>query len=110
MSVSVERLTKRFVSGGPPAIESVAFDAPAGAITSVIGPSGAGKSTVLRIVAGLEFPDVGSVTVQGADVSRVPARERGVGLVFQNYALFRNMTVRENVGFGLDVRRRPKGE
>jgi sulfate transport system ATP-binding protein len=110
MSVSVERLTKRFVSGGPPAIESIAFDAPAGAITSLIGPSGAGKSTVLRIVAGLEFPDTGNVTIQGVDVSRVPARERGVGLVFQNYALFRNMNVRENVGFGLDVRRRPKNE
>ena len=110
MSVSVENLTKRFSPGGLPAVSEIAFDAPSGAITSLIGPSGAGKSTVLRIVAGLELPDEGIVRIAGEDCSRVPVQKRGVGLVFQNYALFQNMTVRDNVGFGLEVRGRPKKE
>ncbi len=110
MSVAVEKLTKRFAPGGLPAVSDIAFEAPAGAITSLIGPSGAGKSTVLRIVAGLEQPDEGVVRIAGEDYTRVPVQKRGVGLVFQNYALFQNMTVRDNVGFGLEVRGRPKGE
>jgi sulfate/thiosulfate transport system ATP-binding protein len=110
VSVTVEKLTKRFSAGGSPAIADIAFEAPSGAITSLIGPSGAGKSTVLRIVAGLESPDEGVVRIAGQDCSKVPVQERGVGLVFQNYALFQHMTVRDNVGFGLSVRGRPKKE
>lgn len=110
MTVRVEGLTKRFASGGRPAVANVSFEALAGGITSVIGPSGAGKSTVLRVVAGLEQPDAGTVFIGGADATKHPARERGIGLVFQNYALFNNMSVRENVGFGLEVRKRSKSE
>ena len=97
MSVVVDSVTKRFEQGGSPAAHDVSFIAPTGAITSLIGPSGAGKSTILRIVAGLEFPERGSIRIDGTDCTKRPAAERGVGLVFQSYALFRNMTVRENV-------------
>lgn len=110
MSVVVQNLTKQYANATSAAVSGVTFEAPTGAITSLIGPSGAGKSTVLRVIAGLEYPDQGAVRVDDVDLLAVPVRERGVGLVFQNYALFRNMTVRENVAFGLDVRKRPKGE
>src|SRR6266481_281653 len=110
MSIVLEAVTKRFTSGGTPAVSDVSFEAPRGAITAVLGPSGAGKSTVLRIVAGLEAPDSGRVLIDGEDCARVPVRKRGVGLVFQHYALFRHMTVRENVAFGLSVRRVPRKE
>lgn len=107
MSVRVQGLTKRYARGDRPAVSAVSFEAAAGAVTSVIGPSGAGKSTVLRVIAGLESADEGSVLIDGVDAARVSARERGVGLVFQSYALFNNMTVRENIAFGLDVRKAP---
>jgi sulfate transport system ATP-binding protein len=110
VSVTVQGLTKRFVAGGSPAIGDVSFDAPTGGITALIGPSGAGKSTVLRIVAGLEQADEGSVRIGGADCTRTRPQDRGVGLVFQSYALFQNMSVRDNVGFGLSVRGRNKAE
>ncbi len=110
MSVVVSRLTKRFGPGGAPAVEQVTFEAPAGAITTLLGPSGAGKSTVLRFIAGLEFGDEGEVLIDGAESTDVPVRQRGVGFVFQNYALFRHMTVAENVAFGLSVRKAPKDE
>src|SRR5438105_15713279 len=104
MSSVLQAVTKRFTSAGTPAVAGVSFEAPRGAITAVLGPSGAGKSTVLRIVAGLEDPDTGRVLIDGEDCASVPVQKRGVGLVFQHYALFRHMTVRENVAFGLSVR------
>jgi sulfate transport system ATP-binding protein len=104
VSVSVAQLTKRFDSGQAPAVENVSFDAPSGKITALLGPSGSGKSTLLRLIAGLEEPDAGAVTIAGANVTRVPARERGVGFVFQGYALFRHMNVRDNIAFGLSIR------
>ncbi|HZO13115.1 MAG TPA: sulfate/molybdate ABC transporter ATP-binding protein [Polyangiaceae bacterium] len=110
LSVRVEGLTKRFTAGGTPAVADVAFAAPAGAITTLLGPSGAGKSTVLRIVAGLELPDAGRVEVDGEDITGRTVQERAVGFVFQNYALFEHMTVRDNIAFGLDVRKRPRSE
>ena len=110
MSVRVEGLTKRFTTGGTPAVADVAFAAPAGAITTLLGPSGAGKSTVLRIVAGLELPDAGRIEVDGEDITGRTVQKRGVGFVFQNYALFEHMTVRDNIAFGLDVRKRPRSE
>jgi sulfate transport system ATP-binding protein len=110
VSVEVQSLTRRFVSGGPPAVSDVSFSAPSGAITSLLGPSGAGKSTVLRTIAGLEHPDSGRVLIDGRDCASVRIQERGVGLVFQSYALFDHLTVRENIAFGLDVRGRPKNE
>ena len=108
MSVRVDGLTKRFASGSAPAVHGVCFEAPKGAITALLGPSGAGKSTVLRLVAGLEIPDAGRILIDGEDCSRSPPQRRGVGFVFQSYALFEHLSVRENVGFGLSVRRLPK--
>ena len=110
MSVTVDNLTKRFIAGGPPAVDGVSFAAPTGAITSLLGPSGSGKTTVLRSIAGLEEPDSGRVRLGAEDCTHVPARHRGVGFVFQGYALFENMTVRANIAFGLRVRRTPRPE
>ncbi len=110
MSVEVQALTRRFTKGGPPAVCDVSFTCPGGGITALLGPSGAGKSTVLRTIAGLEQPDGGRVLIDGTDCAGVRIQDRGVGLVFQSYALFDHLTVRENVAFGLDVRRRPKDE
>lgn len=110
MSVRIEELTKRYTANGAPAVSKVTFDAPMGAITSLIGPSGAGKSTVLRMVAGLEVPDEGRIVIDGEDVVGLPVQKREVGFVFQTYALFHHMSIRENVAFGLDVRGRSRGE
>lgn len=110
MSIEVRNLARRFTDDGPPAVADVSFTAPTGAITAVLGPSGAGKSTVLRIIAGLEEPDAGRVLLSGEDVTETPVQKRGVGFVFQGYALFGHLTVRENVEFGLRVRRVPRRE
>ncbi|NTX16826.1 sulfate/molybdate ABC transporter ATP-binding protein [Myxococcus sp. CA056] len=110
MSIIVKQLTRRFSPGGSPAVSDVSFQAPAGAITSLLGPSGAGKSTLLRLICGLEVPDVGRVLIDGLDCTALPVQKRNVGVVFQSYALFRHMTVRENIAFGLNVRRLPRDE
>jgi len=110
VSVEVQSLTRRFTKGGPPAVSDVSFTCPGGGITALLGPSGAGKSTVLRTIAGLEQPDGGRVLIDGADCASVRIQDRGVGFVFQSYALFDHLTVRENVAFGLKVRSRPHGE
>jgi sulfate/thiosulfate transport system ATP-binding protein len=110
MSLTVKNLTKRFTATGTPAVAGVSFVAPAGGITTLLGPSGSGKSTVLRMVAGLEQPDAGQVLFGDADVTRLPAQKRGLGFVFQSYALFKHMTVESNVAFGLGVRRVPREE
>src|SRR3546814_20318429 len=73
---------------------------------ALLGPSGSGKTTLLRLIAGLDFPDSGQIMFDGENVSDRPARDRQVGFVFQHYALFRHMTVAENIGFGLTVKRR----
>jgi sulfate transport system ATP-binding protein len=110
MSVAVEQLTKQFTAGGSPAVSEVSFQAPAGAITTLLGPSGAGKSTILRIIAGLEAPDAGRVLIDGVDCTQLSVQKRSIGVVFQSYALFRHMTVRENIAFGLNVRKLPRPE
>src|SRR6187399_1582577 len=111
MSVKVRQVTKRFGTRGEVVgVNDVNFVAPEHAITSLLGPSGSGKSTLLRIVAGLEIPDSGSVEITGQDVTQIPVRRREVGFVFQNYALFRHMTVFDNVAFGLSVRKAAKSE
>jgi sulfate transport system ATP-binding protein len=110
MSVVIKQLTKRFTAGGSPAVADVSFEAPAGAITTLLGPSGAGKSTILRLIAGLETPDAGTVHIDGVDCTNLPVQKRGIGVVFQSYALFKHMTVRENIAFGLSVRRQAKAE
>jgi sulfate transport system ATP-binding protein len=105
-TVIVENLVKSF--GAFRAVDDVSFDAQDGKITALLGPSGSGKSTVLRTIAGLERPDTGRITLVGVDQTDATVQERRVGFVFQHYALFRHMTVRQNIGFGLSVRREPK--
>jgi sulfate transport system ATP-binding protein len=107
VSLVVRNLTKRFTARGTPAVSDVSFDAPDGGITTLLGPSGSGKSTVLRIVAGLEQPDSGSVLFGEQDFTFVPAQRRGIGFVFQSYALFKHLTVRKNIAFGMRVRKAP---
>jgi len=102
--VTVEGLTKRFTARGTPAVSDVSFKAPSGGITTLLGPSGSGKSTVLRIIAGLETPDSGRVLFGDKDYTGVAVQARGVGFVFQSYALFKHMTVRKNIAFGLGIR------
>lgn len=92
------------------ALDDVSIEVPRGSLTALLGPSGSGKSTLLRVIAGLEEPDAGRVLIEGRDVSRVPPQRRGIGFVFQHYAAFKHMTVRENVAFGLRVRKRPRHE
>jgi sulfate transport system ATP-binding protein len=105
MSLAVRNLTKRFTISGTPAVSDVTFVAPTGGITTLLGPSGSGKSTVLRVIAGLEQPDDGQILFDGGDFSRIPVQSRGVGFVFQSYALFKHMTVAQNIAFGLHLRK-----
>jgi sulfate transport system ATP-binding protein len=107
--ISVRNLVKRFGADSV-AVNDVSFEAPEGKITALLGPSGSGKSTVLRIIAGLEEADGGSVWLDGKDASRLPPQARNVGFVFQSYALFKHMTVADNVAYGLRVRRRPRAD
>jgi len=102
VGIRVQSVTRRF--GAFTAVDDVSFDVAGGELVALLGPSGGGKSTLLRIVAGLETADAGSVWLDGERVDHVPARERGVGFVFQHYALFRHMSVEENIGYGLKVR------
>src|SRR5438477_12058360 len=107
MSIDVVDVSKSF--GGFHALDGVSASVERGKLTALLGPSGGGKSTLLRIVAGLEEPDRGRVYIDGQDMTRVPSRRRGVGFVFQHYAAFPHMTVRENVAFGLRVARVERG-
>ncbi len=104
MSLVVDSVTKRFDRF--PALNGISFTAPQGAFVALLGPSGSGKTTLLRILGGLEFPDSGTVRVADINWLEVPARSRRAGFVFQNYALFRHMTVAKNIAFGLNVRPR----
>ncbi len=106
--IEARNIVKRF--GDFTALDGVSVDVPAGSLTALLGPSGSGKSTLLRVIAGLERPDSGEVRLEGNDVTRVAPQARGVGFVFQHYAAFKHMTVRDNVAFGLKVRRRPRAE
>ena len=106
--IQARSVSKQF--GSFVALDDVSVEVPAGSLTALLGPSGSGKSTLLRIIAGLEQPDAGRVLIEGHDVTSRPPQERGVGFVFQHYAAFKHMTVWKNVAFGLEIRRRPKGE
>src|SRR5579872_2752904 len=108
MSITVKHLSKRF--GNFVALDDVSVEVPTGSLLALLGPSGSGKTTLLRIVAGLETPDSGIILHHDEDVTERSPKERNVGFVFQHYALFRHMTVFENVAFGMRVRRRPKAE
>src|ERR1700720_3496004 len=104
MSIQAVNITKKF--GNFTALGNVDLEIPSGELVALLGPSGSGKTTLLRIIAGLEFADTGAVRFDGNDISDQTARERRVGFVFQHYALFRHMTVFENIAFGLKVRPR----
>jgi sulfate transport system ATP-binding protein len=108
MSIAVDHVSKRF--GEFVALDDVSIDVPDGSLTALLGPSGSGKSTLLRVIAGLEQPDSGTVEISGQEATGLPAQTRGVGFVFQHYAAFKHMKVRDNVGFGLKIRKRPKEE
>jgi sulfate/thiosulfate transport system ATP-binding protein len=106
--IQVSGVTKRF--GDFDALRDVSLEVADGSLTALLGPSGSGKSTLLRVIAGLEAPDTGTVRIAGRDATAVPPQKRGIGFVFQHYAAFKHMTVRDNVAFGLTVRRRPKAD
>ncbi len=108
MGISVRGVSKRF--GEFVALDDVSLEIPSGDLTALLGPSGGGKSTLLRIIAGLEKPDTGSVEIAGSDATSLPPQRRNVGFVFQHYAAFKHMTVFKNVAFGLEIRKRPKAE
>jgi sulfate transport system ATP-binding protein len=108
VAIRVERLHKNF--GAFVAVQDVSFEVPDGELVALLGPSGGGKSTILRMIAGLEQPDAGDVSLDGLVVNELSPRERRVGFVFQHYALFRHMTVAENIAYGLKVRGATRGE
>jgi len=108
MSILVENVTKSF--GGFTAVNDVSLEVPNGSLLALLGPSGCGKTTLLRIIAGLEVADKGTVLHHREDVTHTSARDRKVGFVFQHYALFRHMTIADNIGFGLRVRGVGKAE
>lgn len=105
--VRVKGLSKHF--GGTNVFSDLSFDISKGEFITLLGPSGCGKSTLLRCLAGLENPDAGSISVNGEDITHLKAQKRGIGMVFQSYALFPNMTAAENVAFGLKMQKLDKG-
>jgi sulfate transport system ATP-binding protein len=108
MSILIKNVSKAF--GNFTALDNVSLEVPDGALLALLGPSGSGKTTLLRIIAGLEVAESGSVLYQEEDITHQSARDRKVGFVFQHYALFRHMTVAQNIGYGLRVRKTPKAK
>ncbi len=108
MSIEARNVTKRF--GEFVALDDVSVNIATGSLTALLGPSGGGKSTLLRVIAGLEVPDEGVVEIAGEDATGLPPQQRNVGFVFQHYAAFKHLSVRRNVAFGLEIRKRPKAE
>src|ERR671912_2678051 len=102
MSIDVTGVTKKF--GDFVALDDVTVSLPTGQLTALLGPSGGGKSTLLRIIAGLDKADEGTVSIEGIEATRLPPQKRNVGFVFQHYAVFKHMTVAKNVAFGLEIR------
>ncbi|MDQ2856417.1 MAG: ABC transporter ATP-binding protein [Acidobacteriota bacterium] len=107
-AASVLGISKRF--GKTPVLENISFEVAEGEALVLLGASGSGKTTILRVIAGLEQPYTGKIILHGKDVTELPARERGVGVIFQSYALFPKMTVEKNIGYGLKIRKRPRKE
>ena len=107
-AIVVSGANKRY--GDFAALDNVDFAVPQGSLTALLGPSGSGKSTLLRAIAGLDQPDTGTVVINGRDVTGIPPQRRGIGFVFQHYAAFKHLNVRDNVAFGLKIRKMPKAE
>jgi ABC-type Fe3+/spermidine/putrescine transport system ATPase subunit len=107
-AASVVGISKSF--GKTSVLENITFDVAEGEVLVLLGASGSGKTTILRIIAGLEMPYTGKVILHGKDVTELPARERGVGVIFQSYALFPKMTVEKNIGYGLRIRKQKRKE
>ncbi|NYD43447.1 TOBE-like domain-containing protein [Nocardioides panaciterrulae] len=108
MSIEIQGVNKRF--GDFVALDDVSVSLPTGQLTALLGPSGGGKSTLLRIIAGLDSADSGTVTIEGNEATHLAPQKRNVGFVFQHYAVFKHMSVARNVAFGLEIRKRPKTE
>lgn len=107
MSIEIKNISKTFPNGFK-AVENVSFKMETGSLVAILGPSGSGKSTLLRMIAGLEIPDSGDILLTGREATLLAAKDRNVGFVFQHYALFKHMTVQENIAFGLQMRKTPK--
>ena len=108
MSIALSNVSKRF--GGVSAVDRVSFSVSEGELVALLGPSGGGKTTVLRMIAGLEMPSDGDLFIRGQRVNDLPVQRRNIGFVFQNYALFKNMTVAGNIAFGLRIKKWPRAE
>lgn len=108
MYVEMKHINKTF--DGFQASDDVGFGIEKGQLAALLGPSGSGKTTILRMIAGLDMPDSGDILINGIRVNDLPGSKRGIGFVFQNYALFRYMTVADNIAFGLQVKKKPKAE
>jgi len=108
MSIVVSGISKNF--GDFVALDDINLEVPRGGLTALLGPSGGGKSTLLRIIAGLEFPDRGEIRIEGKPATWLAPQKRSVGFVFQHYAAFKHLSVYRNVAFGLEIRKRPKAE
>jgi sulfate transport system ATP-binding protein len=108
MGIEIRGVNKNF--GDFVALQDIDLSIPSGQLTALLGPSGGGKSTLLRIIAGLESADSGTIEIEGLDATGLPAQKRNVGFVFQHYAAFKHMTVEKNVAFGLEIRKKPKDE